>query len=534
MISIIWVISLSLINSILLYFVVYRYLHMLQLYNYKSKEFVYHFFKQSKFKFLVFDIFLPIILLCFIGHLLDYLLKNNQIYFYLLLTLFIVYFIYILATYINYIKIKHKKPLKYTNRVKRLIIGYILLSFILSFFAIYLFDDIVLSLDILYLSSAFCVLLLLITNIILLPLENYYKQNYIRKAKIKLRKQPDLIKIGITGSFGKTSTKNFLYTILSQKYSVCMTPLNYNTPMGIIKTILNDLNIGHQILIAEMGARYKNDIKELCNIVEPNFAIITSVGEQHLETFKSFENIKNEKYKLAESTNKVVVFNGEDQSCCEFYVKTSKEKLLVGFSSNFDVWADNIETSINGTSFSLHIKDDFIFCKTKMLGLLNLQNIVCASAMANILGLTLEEISNGIEKLQPIEHRMQLIKVNDNLTIVDNSYNGNLQGSKESLNILGQMNGTKIVVTPGMVELGNEQYNINYEFAKNMAQVADKVIVVNEINRKSLYEGLTNANFKSSNIFCIANLNEVYEILNKFTNQKCCVLFYNDLPDNYK
>ena len=169
-----------------------------------------------------------------------------------------------------------------------------------------------------------------------------------------------------------------------------------------------------------------------------------------------------------------------------------------------------------------------------MLGLLNVQNILSASAMAYCLGLTIEEISKGIEKLQPVKHRMELLNVNDNLTLIDNSYNGNLQGSRESLHILGLMDGIKIVVTPGIVELGKEQSKLNFEFAKNIARIADKVIIVNEINKKSIYEGLISENFKTNNIFCIAKLDEVYEILNKFTKQKCCVLFYNDLPDNYK
>ena len=374
-----------------------------------------------------------------------------------------------------------------------------------------------------------------LVNLIMTPVEKLIAHRYIVLAKKKLKNNPDLIKIGITGSFGKTSTKFFLKTILSEKYSVCASPFSYNTPMGITKSIIQYLDFSHQILIAEMGARFVGDIKELCDLVSPQYGIITSVGEQHLQTFKTLENIKNTKYELVDGLeeNGTIIFNGENKICCELYNKTIIPKMITGFNKQYDVYADNIKTSKEGTHFTLHIKNESVECFTKLLGEHNIEDILTSSGLAFKLGLTLQEISNGISKLQPIEHRLQLINASDGVTILDDSYNGSIEGSKKALEILKMFEGEKIVVTPGLVELGTKEKQANIDFGERIAEVADKVIIVNVTHSLDIKKGLLNKKFDESKIYQIETLSAINELIKKMKLKDCTILFYNDLPDNY-
>lgn len=375
--------------------------------------------------------------------------------------------------------------------------------------------------------------ILTVSHIIIYPLEWLIKFFYIEKTR-RILKNFKGTKIAIVGSFGKTSLKNILCEILKTKFKVVMTPKNFNTPMGITKTVLTLLKKDTEIIIFEMGARKIGDIKQLVKIVDPDVGIMTAVGQQHLETFKSMEGVKKAKYELVEfmKDSGKIYFNGANETCVEFYKKCKKEKVLtcssVGVSSFNEVNFDE-----KGQTFDLIIKTNRKEIRTPLLGRFNCENITLASTVAYDLGVDLEEIVAVVSKIKPIKNRLELIDAGS-FKIIDDSYNANPIGCEEGLNVLNRFSGEKIVVTSGMVELGSLQYEKNYILGKQIASVANKVLIMNETNKKALFEGLLKEKFDVKNIYFATTRKEQKEVLLQIVSKGCVVLFQNDLPDNYR
>ena len=245
------------------------------------------------------------------------------------------------------------------------------------------------------------------------PIEKLISELYFHDTQRMLRERPDLIKIGITGSYGKTSVKFILGTLLSEKYQTLVTPSSYNTPMGVTKIIRTKLQPAHQVFVAEMGARHVGDIKEMCRLVHPTYGVLTSVGPQHLDTFHTIERIKATKYELMDAVPQdgCCFFPDDGGICRELFDKTRKERRLCCLrkSNDADVWAEHITVSPAGSAFILCTRKESIACETRLLGEHNIQNILLAATVCLRLGLTLRQISRGIAKLEPVEHRLQLI-----------------------------------------------------------------------------------------------------------------------------
>ncbi len=432
-----------------------------------------------------------------------------------------------------------KVPLKMTARMTRSMAVFFVLSIILTFALIMissLFTQILR-----YIAIAFMPLLLPLlaplSHIIMKPVERGINKKFIKKAEEKLEKFPNLIKIGITGSFGKTTIKNALWSILSEKYSVCKTPQNFNTPMGITKTVLENLTITHQVFIAEMGARKNGEIDELCQIVQPTYAIVGTIGEQHLQTFGSFENVKRTKKELATFVEEkgFCTFDADNEASNELFSSHNGKKARVSIKNhNASVYATDIKTTQSGTEFVLHAKDKKVACSTKLLGLHNLSNILLCVPTALELGLSLEEISSGISKIAPIEHRLQLINAPNDILILDDTYNASIDGSKWALEVLKMFDGRrKIVITPGLVELGSLGRLANYEFGERISEVADIVVVVNKTNELSIRQGLMDKKFDESKVYFVENTQKAQELLKTILKQGDIILWENDLPDNY-
>lgn len=379
---------------------------------------------------------------------------------------------------------------------------------------------------------------IIIANWLASPLETSIGNHYINQARRKLKKKEykDLIRIGITGSYGKTSTKFILKTILSEKYSVLATPGSYNTTMGNVKIIREELKPEHQVFISEMGARKRYDIQEICQFVNPQIGIITSIGPQHLETFKKIENVAKTKAELLKGvTPDGKIFLPKDNSyCMELYKKDEHEKYLYSIKKDgADVYAKDIKVNKDGSTFKIVYQKEEFACKTKLLGEHNVQNIVGCVAIAKSLGLTNEEIARGIEKIEPVEHRLQLITNPNGTTVIDDAFNSNPIGSQKALDVLKQFEGRKIIVTPGMVELGADEYKYNKEFGEKMADVVDIAILVGQKRSEAIVEGLKNKKFDQMNIYVVKDLNEATQKLGKLSLAGDVILFENDLPDNY-
>ena len=443
-------------------------------------------------------------------------------------------------------KIKAKKPLVYTARAKRVFGFSICLLVGLATTLVLIAKTSPWRVAIL-LFSEIAVINLTVANLLIYPLERTINEMYLLSARRQIKTlQPRVI--GITGSYGKTSTKYILHQILSQKFNTLMTPDSYNTPMGICKVIRGELTAEHEIFIVEMGAYKRGDIRELCNLASPEIGILTAVGPQHLERFKSIENIAQTKYELIESlpSDGLAVFNCDNEICAGLSDKREQDGNPVrryatepfsvdSVSDKADLTASNIRHTSEGLAFTVHTNVGTSEIQTRLLGRHNVSNILAAIAVAIECSMTLEEIQKAIVNVEPVPHRLQLTNGVGNVTIIDDSFNSNPVGAKAALEVLTEIgDGKKILVTPGMVELGEREYQENRRLGEQAAEVCDLVILVGPTRTTPILEGLKAAEYPSQQIIVALNLEEVKQHLATQVQAGDVVLFENDLPDNYK
>jgi UDP-N-acetylmuramoyl-tripeptide--D-alanyl-D-alanine ligase len=302
--------------------------------------------------------------------------------------------------------------------------------------------------------------------------------------------------------------------------------------MGVCKTVLEQLKDDDDFFIVEMGARRQGDIKFLAEFVGVDFGILTPIGSCHLETFGSLERIENTKYELCENAKKWVVFNGKSRSTKKLYQKFPRKKYLVCLPDSF-AYAKNVRLSANGTTFDFYLDKNHFSCKTKLLGRANIDNVVLAGAIAFLLGESLSSIQNAIEKIEPTPHRMEFIK-GRLVDVIDDSYNSNFEGFLQALKTLSHFSGRKIVVSPGMVELGSAQQKQNFLIGERVAKYADIFVIMNETNKASLLGGAKSGGMKTEQIFFANTRKEQAELLKRIIKKGDVVLFENDLPDSMK
>lgn len=433
---------------------------------------------------------------------------------------------------------KTKKPLHFTPRIIRLtVITTVLVLLYNLCFAFFCFDFLTLTLG--FSSTVFCVLApilaslwVLIASLIAKPLEKLIANAYINDAKKILSQRPDLKIVAITGSYGKTSTKFILSSILSEKYSVLTPPSSYNTTMGVVRVIRERLQPDDEVFICEMGSRHLGDIKEICDIVHPQKAIITSIGPQHLDTFGSVENVKKGKYELIQSLpdDGTAVFSSLNEDIKELFEKTNLKKYSAGFNETDSVRAENITVGCSGSAFTLVTNTgERKECFTCLLGKHNISNILVAAAIALDMGLTADQVARGISKIKPIEHRLQIVNRSP-VTVIDDAFNSSPNGANAALDVLSAFTGRRIIVTPGFVELGKDQDRYHIELGKKIKECADIAILVGKKRTEKIVEGLDSFN---GEIHTVTSLSEATGILQKISVAGDTVLFENDLPDNY-
>ena len=445
--------------------------------------------------------------------------------------------IIVISIFTNLPKKNAKISLKLTSRVKRMFITE-LIFILASMFILGIDKFIIEKLFILNLLAPF---IMIFANIINKPIEKMVRNWYINDAKKILKEMPNLTVIGITGSFGKTSVKNFLNKTLSSKYDVLITPKNYNTTMGVVKTIRENLKATHQIFICEMGATHVGDIKEICDLVNPTIGVITSVGPQHLETFGSIENVIKTKFELADSVLKnggTIFLNYNNE-----YIASQKlEGKVISYgvgNENFDYNAYDLKSSSKGLTFKINDKNkelktnNEIEFKTKLIGKHNITNITAAIAVANFLGIKIEKLIPKVREIEGVEHRLQLIPHGD-LCVIDDSYNANPVSSKSAIDTLAEFEGTNILVTPGLIELGDLEEKYNYELGEYAAEKCDYIYLVGENHSKPVLEGVKSKGFDENKLFIVSSPNEAMQKIGLLGIQgKVNVLLENDLPDNY-
>jgi UDP-N-acetylmuramoyl-tripeptide--D-alanyl-D-alanine ligase len=428
---------------------------------------------------------------------------------------------------------KAKKPLVYTNRVKRMLVTDFVLTaavLALSFYRGQRYE-----VPLLWLLGT--PLVTLLSNAINAPMERLINNSYIEDARRIIKNMPRLTVIGVTGSYGKTSTKYFLHRLLSQKFNVLMTPESYNTTMGVVKTIRNELRPFHDVFICEMGARNIGDIKEICGIVSPKLGVITSIGPQHLESFGSVENIVRTKFELADSLPEdgALFANFDDERIRhEITGRSAVKTVTYGLSDGCDYTGKCVAVSSAGSEFTvLYPGGTAKSFSTKLLGRHNVTNILAALAVADYLGVESSGASVSVRRLEAVPHRLQLISRGD-IIIIDDAYNSNAAGAEAALEVLSGFDGFKILVTPGMVELGGEQDALNRKFGESAARVCDFVVLVGERVTKSILAGLNGAAYPKEKVFTAKSVAEAFEKVNSIkAGKQKVVLIENDLPDNY-
>lgn len=444
-------------------------------------------------------------------------------------------------------KYESKKPLVMTKRAKRLLFIAILLlvadyAIVVGFTHIITRDIIKyfpLWSGILAVVYMLCSYYILGANMIAKPIERKINKGFYDQASHKIKNMKNLTSIGITGSYGKTSTKFATATILKEKHNVLNTPESYNTPMGISKVINNKLTNEYEVFIAELGATKVGDIEEVAALTNPKIGILTSVGPCHLETFKSIDNIMRTKYELIESlpSDGVAIFNYDNEYVKKLADKTFKEKLLYGIKNreDTDVFATDIKVDSTGSKFTLCITElGTIQCETKLLGEHNILNLLAGAAAAKVLGMSLEEIARGISKVDSVEHRLQLIDPGTGVIVIDDAFNSNPDGAKAALDVLESFEGKrKIIVTPGMIELGELEEEENEKFGEHIARVCDIAILVGKKKTAPIYRGLKKHQFVDENLYVVNSLAEATKVLETLTRVNDVVLFENDLPDTY-
>lgn len=512
-------------------------LHMFQLNGYKNGEHIHWLKKNVSRQYLLILIGISGILSMCLPHIVTLLLQTAAA------LICMKYYLYLKKT-------NTKKKLVYTARVKRLILtDSILVILLLALTGVFL--------GVSRIAGAFAILTtlqiiaLVIVNWINRPVEGMINQHYINDAKKKLRSVPDLTVIGVTGSYGKTSVKYYLDTLLKEHFEVLITPESYNTPMGVVKTIRSSLKPSHQIFICEMGARHVGDIKEICDIVHPEHGIITSVGPQHLETFFNMDNIVNTKFELADALPEVglLFLNGDNE-----YIRNHSGKYKNKIFYTTGEWAKarelesqieegevsryyqtgDVKLSRTGTEFTVTAPDgEKETFQMRLLGEHNVINVAGAVAVANTLGIPLKQLKVPVRRIQPVAHRMQLLE-RGNYTIIDDAFNSNPVGSRAAVETLKQFEGVRILITPGMVELGEKEEEYNYKFGTYAADCCDYILLVGEKHTAPIHKGVLESGFSQERCRVFEKLEDAlsfaYSI--KAEGHKF-ILLENDLPDNY-
>ncbi len=423
------------------------------------------------------------------------------------------------------------KDLVLTARVKRQIAVMALLMVSYIYCAARFMKEDLLGISVIFLSYLLIYPMALLT----MPMEYLIKKRYENEARTILRNQDDLLKIGITGSYGKTSTKNIINDILSYDRYTLMTPASYNTPMGITRTIREELKPIHEIFLCEMGADKVGDISYLMDFVRPQYGIVTSIGKQHLNTFHDLDNIIFEKMQEVEllPLDGVAFLNADNEYIRNYRIRNRCKVIRVATTDvEADYVAKDLHYTKDGSTFTVKIGNRSYKFATSLLGKHNITNILLGIAVAIELGMDIRTIQQRVRDVRQVEHRLQLKKIS-NLTFIDDAFNANPEGSKNALDVLSMMPGKRVIVTPGMIDLGAIQYDTNKQFGSCMPGKADEVILVGEKQTEPIYAGLKESGFDLEHVHVFKTVNEALTYVYKNFSSADTILLENDLPDAF-
>ncbi|MCE7936831.1 UDP-N-acetylmuramoyl-tripeptide--D-alanyl-D-alanine ligase [Candidatus Saccharibacteria bacterium CPR2] len=337
--------------------------------------------------------------------------------------------------------------------------------------------------------------------------------------------------IVVAGSYGKTSMKEILFAILSSEKKTAATPGNYNTPLGIGKFV-KKLDGDEEVIIVEMGEYKPGDIKELCEIVDPDIGVITGINEQHHERFKTIDAAISTIHELSDYLDdKPVYINAQSP-----YQREEVSPSAHSYSqSGVGEWkVKNAKTGLKGTEFDLVSPKQTIKIKTKLLGLHQIGPICAAVAIAKNLGLDNTAIENAVKSIPQAKHRLQILN-QFGATIIDDSYNGNPTGFEAGIKFLADLKNAvrKVYVTPGIFELGDKEEEIHYNLGKKIGETAiDEVVFVRTNGAEIMAKGIAEAK-GNQNITWVDDPSDFYSHLDLYIKAGDVVMLQNCAPEHY-
>lgn len=493
---------LNLITLVFSSFYLKKYLHIYQLKNYNNNRYISYFH-------ICFYIFIFISLLLSV----IFILKNVY------LNIFCYFIILFISICLNFNLIKSKKtPIVWTPFLKRIYCLCLYFSILLLSFPYSSLIQIFL-----------CPFLPIFANAINIY-DKIKNQKLVKNAKRKLQ-DANIKIIAITGSNGKTSVKNILQEILSKRFIVKSTPASYNTPLGIAKFVNSEDLSKCNFLILEYGARRKNDIKKLCNLFGADYGIITNVNPQHLETFRTKDNIYQTKKELSMFLkNSLCIYNLDNAYTRLMFEEKVGKRIGVSVKKSSNISASNIRIQNFKTKFDLKIGGKTYRISTSLLGEHNVTNIILATALSKFLKIKDNDIVSAIENLKPTPHRLEYI--NADINILDDTYNCSIESAKQAIKVFDFFPNKKMIVTPGIIEAGSETYNINFELGK-LCSNSSLCVIVGKENKEAILDGLKSQGFNEQNIMFAKNLEQAKCYFFKL-NLNDSLLLLNDLPDDYK
>src|SRR3989344_2944972 len=412
--------------------------------------------------------------------------------------------------------IQKKHRLNWT--VKARVILFVSLSFLLAeaLLVAYLLKNVMYVIPIFIILSQVFPVYLIVAKLLLMPLDTYKKNKIVSSAKKKIDRLENLKVVAITGSFVKT-------------------PTSFNTKLGVSQTILEDIKENTDIFISEVGAYKRGEIAEIVRIIEPKIGIITALGPQHLERFGSLDNIVQAKFELIEGLDSraMGILNKNYKELVSL-ANGAKCKMLFYGSSDSDFRASDIKVTLNGTSFLISTPKGTTDMHIPLIGEHHVYNFLAAAAAALELGLSLDEVKDRATKLLPTPHRLEVTK-NGKYTLIDNSFNSNLESARSSFRLFASLDAPrKIIITPGLVELGRIAEVVNKDFIAAASKVADEIIIVGQSNKNYLEDGLKEAKFAPKAVHFADSTQKALILANEIAKKGSLVLIENDLPDQYR
>jgi UDP-N-acetylmuramoyl-tripeptide--D-alanyl-D-alanine ligase len=380
-----------------------------------------------------------------------------------------------------------------------------------------------------------------VATLILLPLDLFIKWFIIHRAQEKLGRLSNIRVIAVAGSYGKTTTKEVIASVIGTKYSVLKTPETINTPLGIARLILSKLTRYHEVFIVEFGEHKPGDISELCKLVEPDIVVLTGINEAHLERMGSMEKSVAALFEVVQGLDKdgMVLLNADDENIRKHYKEYVGDKSVVwyGTFSESDAQPTDMQFMDKDLAWKFKIKTRLEEVGPFMVPILGSyigSTVAAAVVIAKRLGVVSEDIELGVKTLRPVEHRLQPIFGASNVLIIDDSYNGNPSGVKEAVSLLSKFTDRrKIYVTPGLVELGVESERVHKEIGRLLANTVDMVIFIKNSATGIIAQTMLSEGFVQSNIIWFDTAEHAHQELSSILQGGDVVLFQNDWPDNY-